>query len=261
MIEIKNLYFSYDKKREVLKGINMSTKEGEIVSILGPNGSGKTTLLKCINLILTPNKGEIYLNGENILKMKRSVLAQNISYVPQEHKNSFPYTVLDVVLMGRAPYVGLFSSPKKKDLEKAREVLNFLGIQYLSEKIYTQLSGGEKKLCLIARALSTEPKVILLDEPTAHLDIKHKAEVLNCIKKLTKKKKMTVIMTLHDPNLAFLISDRVVVLKDGEIIACGKPEYIITEENIKNIYSCDVSFLKNDKKIYIYPTVDEDLEM
>lgn len=253
MIKIEELCFSYDKKRDVLKDINILIKEGEIVSLLGPNGSGKTTLLKCINSILIPTKGNIYFNGDNILKMKRNIIAKNIAYVPQEHKNSFPYKVLDVVLLGRTPYIGLFSQPKKEDIEKCRNVLKFLGIEHLSERIYTQLSGGEKKLCLIARALTTEAKVLLLDEPTAHLDIRYETEVLNCIKELTTEKKLTVVMTLHNPNLALLISDKIILLKEGEIIAEGVPEDIITEENIKNVYSCDVSFFKQDERTYIFP--------
>ncbi len=258
MIDIKGVYFSYDKKRDILKNINLSIKEGEITSILGPNGSGKTTLLKCINSILLPYKGEIYLDGNNVLKMRRDEIAKNIAYVPQEHKISFPYKVLDVIVLGRTPYIGLFSQPKKEDIKKCYEVLNFLNIEYLSEKVYTQISGGERKLCLIARALATDARVLLLDEPTANLDIKHETEVLNCIKKLTKEKKLTVIMTLHNVNLASLISDKIVLLKEGEIITCGEPKYVITEENIKNVYSCDdVLFLKDSGKIYIYPKVEE----
>lgn len=256
MINVEGLCFSYDKRREVLKEISISIKEGEIVSLLGPNGSGKTTLLKCINSIFAPTKGNIYFNGDNVLKMKRNTVAKNISYIPQEHKNSFPYKVIDVVLLGRAPYIGLFSQPKREDMKKCYDVLNFLGMEHLSERIYTQLSGGEKKLCLIARALTTEAKALLLDEPTTHLDIRHEAEVLNCIKELTKNKKLTVIMTLHNPNLAGLVSDKIILLKDGKIISEGPPKETITEENIKNVYSCDVSFFKHGEITYISPKIE-----
>lgn len=255
MIEVKNLYFSYDWKKEVLKNINFSIKDSEIIAILGPNGSGKTTLLKCINFILKPQRGNVYLNGGNIYKMGRKEIAKNISYVPQEHKDFYPYKVLDFILFGRTPHIGTFSTPNRQDIMKCLEIIKLLKIEHLSDRIYNQLSGGEKRLCLIARALATEAKILLLDEPTAHLDIKNEIEVLSCIKNLSRQKNLTIVMTLHNPSLALQIADRVVVLKDGRIIDDGPVEKIITEKNIEEIYSCKVSLFKTDKGSFIFSRI------
>lgn len=255
MITIEDLCFSYDKKTEILSKINIFIKKGEVVSLLGPNGSGKTTLLKCINSLLKPTKGAVYVNGEGVSLMKRYEVARYISYVPQEHRTSFPYTVMDVVLLGRVPYIGLFSTPKSADVEKCHELLNSLGISHLAERIYTQISGGERKLCLIARALCSEAKVLLLDEPTSNLDMKHQTDVLHIIKELSQKKGLTVLMTLHDPNLAMLTADRAFLLKGGSIIFEGEAKDIITKEKIENTYECQVLSVSEKGMTFIYPQV------
>lgn len=255
MITVEKLYFSYDKKSEILKNINISIKKGEVVSLLGPNGSGKTTLLKCINSLLMPTKGAVYINEKNVSLMKRHEVARYVSYVPQEHRTSFPYTVMDVVLLGRVPYIGLFSNPKSSDIEKCYEILNSIGISYLAERVYTQISGGERKLCLIARALCSEAEVLLLDEPTSNLDMKHQIDVLHIIKKLSQSKGLTVLMTLHDPNLAILSADRAFLLKEGRIIFEGQAKDVITREKIENTYGCQVLSVTEKGMTFIHPQI------
>ncbi len=256
MINIKGVYFSYVKDRLILNDVNLSIKKGEIVSLLGPNGSGKTTLLKCINGMLIPERGNIFFEGKNILKMKREEIAKNICYVPQEHKAVFPYTVLDVVLLGRIPYLGIFSTPGEGDIKKCIEILKLIGTENLADRSYTQLSGGERKLCLIARALSQDAECILCDEPTAHLDLKHSTEILNVIKELNKKKKLTAIIIIHDPNLAVVV-DRVILLKNGKLFADGTPQEIITEKNIRDAYECEVCCISKDRTNFIHPKIRE----
>lgn len=255
MIVVKNLCFSYQSKKEILKDINISINRGEIVSLLGPNGSGKTTLLKCINSILKPLKGSIRIGEKDITSMKRHEVARYISYVPQEHRTSFPYSVLDVVLLGRVPYIGLFSTPKKADVDKCFEILESMGISYLAERIYTQISGGERKLTLIARALCSDAKVLLLDEPTSNLDMKHQTDVLRIIKDLSHKKGLTVLMTLHDPNLAMLVADRAFLLKKGNIVFEGNVKDVITKENVEYVYSCMVQNITQKDLHFIYPKI------
>lgn len=259
MIDVHNLFFSYDNKREILKNINFSVTKGKVISILGQNGSGKTTLLKCLNALLKPAKGHIYFNSKEISKMNRSDIAKHIAYVPQEHMNTFPYTVLDVVLLGRAPYIGLFSTPKQGDIERCKEILNAFGIGYLSQRIYTEISGGERKLCLVARALASSPEVLLLDEPTAHLDMKHQTEVLNTIKSLSRQNSLTVLMTLHDPNIALLVSDKVILLKEGSTIGQGGVKEMITKNYIEETYDCEVSLLSDSERTVIFPKVEESI--
>ncbi len=255
MIRVENLSFSYDKERKILENINISIKKGEVVSLLGPNGSGKSTLLKCVNSLLRPAEGNVYINGKAVSSMKRHETARHVSYVPQEHRTSFPYTVLDVVLLGRVPYIGLFSTPKSEDVEKCIELLDSIGISHLGDRIYTQISGGERKMCLIARALCSESDVLLLDEPTSNLDIKHQTEVLRIIKKLSQDKGLTVVMTLHDPNLAMLIADKAILLKDGKIVFEGDVKDIITRENIEYVYGCQVQSISQNNLNFICPQI------
>lgn len=255
VIQIRDLNFSYVHNTNVLKHISLNIDKGQIVALLGPNGSGKTTFLKCLNRIVKPSSGYIYLNGKDMRLMKRHDIARVISYVPQDHKTSFPFTVKEIVILGRAPHIGTISVPKLRDDEICDEILYLLGIKTLSDRLYTELSGGERKMVLIARALVAMPDILLLDEPTAHLDIKHQAKVLSLIKMLVQDKKMTVIMTLHDPNLAMLAADTVILLKNGEFIKKGSPKEVITKENIEMIYDCKISILAEKEITFIYPDI------
>jgi iron complex transport system ATP-binding protein len=241
MLEVKELYFRHKgEKRDILKGISFSAEKGFITTILGPNGSGKTTLFKCISGIWENYKGEVKVNGISIDKLSYRRRARLFSVVPQDHEPAFPYSVFDVVLMGRASYVGIFSSPGKKDYEKAETALELVGIRHLKDLPYTKISGGERQLVLIARAIAQEAPVMLLDEPTSHLDFKNQINVLKKIKEIASLKGLTVVMTLHDPNLASLFSDKIVVINSGNKIAEGSPKEVLTEELIKRVYGIDV---------------------
>ncbi len=241
MISIRSLCFRHKGiKEDILKGISFNAEKGNITTILGPNGSGKTTLFKCIAGLWNYYHGEILFDGKPIDKLSFRKRARIFSVVPQEHEPPFPYSVFDVVLMGRASYVGVFSSPGKRDYEMTESALKTVGIEQLRDKPYTKISGGERQLTLIARALAQDTPVMLLDEPTSHLDFRNQINVLKKIREIARDKALVVIMTLHDPNLAGLFSDKVVVINSGTKIAEGKPDEIITEEVIKNVYAVEV---------------------
>jgi len=254
MLEVKGVYFKHKEQTiDVLKGISFKAEKGGLTTILGPNGSGKTTLFKCISGLWKYYKGEIKVDGVSIDKLSLKKRARLFSVVPQEHEPPFPYSVFDVVLMGRASYIEVFSSPSKKDYEKAEIALKTVGIEHLKNIPYTKISGGERQLTLIARAIAQEAPVMLLDEPTSHLDFKNQVNILKKIKEIAKMGGITVLMTLHDPNLAGLFSDKVVVINSGSKVAEGLPEDIITEDLIKRVYDIDVKKAEIDGKSIICP--------
>jgi len=252
LIKIENLCFSYNGFFEIYN-INFELKKGEITTLLGPNGSGKTTLLKCVYGILKPKDGCIYLDGKSLLELSQPELAKNIGCVPQIHNPVFPFKTIDVVVMGRTPYISMFSSPPIKDYKSAREIISELGISNLAERPYTMISGGEQQLVLMARALMQNPKLLLLDEPVAHLDIKNKVKVLSMVKKIAEKMKIAVLMTIHDPNDAIRFSHNIALMKEGKIIDYGYPDKVINEESLQEIYNMPFIILNQDNhKIVMY---------
>ncbi len=235
-LEINNLSYSY-AGQPVLKNLNMALNDGEILSIVGPNGSGKSTLLKCINRILKPQQNTVLVDGKDVSKVDYKQLAKLIGYVPQSSSSTFPFTVFDVVLMGRRPYVSWTLS--ERDSEIVAKTLDFLGIGHLAFRHFNELSGGEMQKVTVARALAQQAKIMLFDEPTSALDIRHQLEILCILKHLTINKERSCIVTMHDLNLASRFSDNILLLKRGEIYASGKPDQVITASNIKEVYGVD----------------------
>jgi iron complex transport system ATP-binding protein len=251
MIEVKNLEFGYEDFR--IKDVTLNVREGEVLTLLGPNGSGKTTILKCIYGLLKPNKSCVFIDGKDFHSLPLRERSKLVGYVPQTHSPPFPYTVLDVVVMGLTPQMGLFEVPKKEHYEKALEKLRLLGIENLKDKPYTQLSGGQLQLVLIARALVQEPKVLLLDEPTAHLDFKNQVKILEIVRRITKAECISAILTLHDPNLASLYSDKIALIKNGSIKAIGKPDAIMKEDLLEDVYDVTVRIFRFNGYRFILP--------
>lgn len=233
-LELKNVTAGYGKK-EIVKDISFSMNTGESLFLLGPNGVGKTTLFKTILGFIKPQKGEILLDGKNMKKFSANELAKIIGYVPQAHNPPFPFKVMDVILMGRTAYIKKFGSPTKRDYEIANKAMATLNISYLKDEIYTEISGGEKQLVLIARALTQQPKILIMDEPTSNLDYGNQVRLLEHIDKLVKSG-IGLIMTSHFPNHVFLCASKVVVIKDGLLHSVGKPKDVLTEENLEDIY-------------------------
>ncbi len=257
MLEIKELWFKHKgQKEDILKDVSFTTEKRRLTVILGPNGSGKSTLFKCITGIWEPYKGSILADGKEINKLSHLERAKIFAVVPQEHEPAFPYSVFDIVLIGRAPYVGLFSSPNSKDYKKAEQALKSLGIYHLRDKPYNKISGGEKQLVLLARALAQEAPFMLLDEPTSNLDFKNQIKVLSKIKNLAYEKGLTALVTLHDPNLASLFADKIILIKNGKIVAEGEPEKILNEKLIEEIYGVKVRIVQNNGFRLIFPILE-----
>ncbi len=250
MIEVKGLYFSY-KRKEVLSSIDIKVQDGEIVSIIGPNGSGKTTLLRCINKILKLKKGEILIGGRGLEHISLRKLSTLLGYVPQRETTSFPFTVFEMVLMGRRPYITW--GVTEYDIEVVYETLRMLDLDSFSNRFFDELSGGERQRVLIARAFAQQPKVLLLDEPTNSLDLKHQLEVFDIIKDIGKKKGVSIIYAIHDLHLAARFSERVIMLKNGKVFADGAPESVITAGNIRDVYGVEAYTDSNGGSFHIVP--------
>lgn len=255
MLSVENLYYSYGEV-EVLKNVSFQVGKGQLCALFGPNGTGKTTLFKCITKLLdSKRRGDILIGKKNIEKMNINEVAKLVTYVPQEHKPSFPYMVKEVVLMGRTPHMGGFFGPSVRDIDATVKAMEMAGITHLADRLYTNLSGGQRQLVLIARAFAQDTDVLLLDEPTSNLDFKNQVVLWNTIRDNTVKGKTTLICT-HDPNHVFWFCDKVIVLgKEGSVIAEGSPAEVLNKDMLKEIYGdlCDVKQLFN--KSVVVPNV------
>lgn len=239
VIKVLDATFSYNGTANIFEDINFSIKEGDIFCILGSNGTGKSTLIKCIANLLKLKEGNIILNDRNICRLKKVDVAKEMGYIPQMHNSTFPFSVLDVVLMGRSPHLSLLSSPSEKDYKIAEDSIKKLGISHLAKKPYTEISGGERQLVLFARILAQQPSVLILDEPTSHLDFGNQIRVLEVIDQMAKNG-LSILMTSHFPDHAFLVSNKVAIMKKGSLIDVGVPNDVITSESMKKIYGVDV---------------------
>lgn len=243
LIEAHNVRFAY-RGKEVLHNISLALQEGKVISMLGPNGSGKTTLLKILVGILQPKAGSVTFEKRTLRSYPRRELAKKIAYVPQTHKEAFAYTVEDIVLMGRMPYHSFFTShaASATDLEIAENAMARLGILYLRKRAYTEVSGGERQLTLIARAIAQGAEVFVMDEPVNGLDYGNQMRLLSDIKKLSQEG-LTFIMTTHFPDHALMTADRSILLKNGSILADGAPDDVITRDSISELYRIDVNII------------------
>jgi len=239
-LQITKVYFSY-LDGLVLHNINLSIRAGEIVGLLGPNGSGKTTLIKLVSGILKPNQGEIKLNGSSLSQLTRKSIARSLAVVPQQFHIPFAFTVSEVVTLGRIPFLKAFAEESEADRRFVANALELVGISELEERRFDELSGGERQKVILAMALAQQPKLLLLDEPTAHLDISHQVEILELVKRLNLEQGLTVIAAMHDLNLAALYFDRLILLKEGRVWADGTPAQVLTEARIKEVFSALVT--------------------
>lgn len=230
---------------QALEDISFEVNEGDFFGIIGPNGSGKTTLLRCITKVLRPKVGAVLLDENSVSDMDREKIAKNIGVVPQNSPLTFPFTVLDIVLMGRTPHFGRFARETKKDLKIAKKAMKLTNVAHFADRTINELSGGESQRVIIAKALTQEPKVLLLDEPTLHLDINHQLEILKLIRGLNEREKLTVIAVFHDLNLAARFCDKLLLLNSGKIHSIGSVEDVLTPKNIKIVYQVDVQIARH----------------
>lgn len=239
LIKARDLSFAYTDQL-VLQDLTFEVAPGEFVSVIGPNGSGKTTLLKLLYGYLFPLRGDIYLGDMPLRKIARRELARRIGVVSQMPRFHFELTALELVLMGRSPYMGLLAFEGKEDFKVADEAMTLTNVLDFKARNILSLSGGELQRVLLARALAQQPEVMLLDEPTNYLDIKHQINICELLKKMNEDKGITIMSVFHDINLASYFSDRIMVMKEGKIHGVGSPDEVITEETLGVVYGCRV---------------------
>ncbi len=231
--------FAYDGI-PALDGIDLEIETGDFVGIVGPNGSGKTTLLKMICRSLKYQQGEVYLGQQHLGEMSRLQIAKEVAVVPQELTAAFPFTVWEMVSMGRHPYMGRFSSLTAKDDAIIHQALDEVGLTDLKKRFYVQLSGGEKQKVLIAQALAQEAAILLLDEPTSHLDISRQLEIMSLVADLNKRQGRTVVAVMHDLNLAANFCRRLILMKKGKITNYGPTESVLNRKNLMKLFATEV---------------------
>lgn len=253
-IDVRKLNFSYEDK-EILKDISLNFNKGNFYSIIGPNGSGKSTFIKNLSRIIAPNKDSIFIDDKDIFSFKNKSLAKMMASIPQNTSIDYEFTVYDVVLMGRSPYKRRFEDFNIEDKKIIEKYMRATKVWAIKDKFITQLSGGEVQRVIAARALSQETDVILLDEPTSHLDIQYQIEFLNIFKNLKRDK--VIIAVLHDLNLASIYSDEIILISNGQIAAKGTPWQVINKENIKTVYNLSVEVIQNpiSKCPHVIPVV------
>jgi iron complex transport system ATP-binding protein len=238
ILKAENIHSGYGKC-DVLTGISLTVHPGEVLAIIGPNGAGKTTFIRTINRILKPREGKVLLNGEDIWEIHSRTFAREVARVEQTSKVTWPYTVHQIVQMGRFPHRGWIASYTKEDHATVDEVMRLTGLSRFSERSLNTLSGGEYQRAMVARALAQTPKVLILDEPVAHLDIKYKIAVLDLVRSLSQEG-LAVVISLHDLNLASLYADKIALLAEGSLYAFGTPKEILTRSNLEEVYETEV---------------------
>ncbi|MBW2149576.1 MAG: ABC transporter ATP-binding protein [Deltaproteobacteria bacterium] len=235
----RDIRFGYGRQ-EVLRGIHCTIEGGEFLGIIGPNGSGKTTFLKILNGELLPNRGEVLLDGESVPRMSRRQIAQKVAVVPQVKELAFRFTVLEMVMMGRSPHLGLLEFERRRDMETVQWAMEMTNISHLADRDLSELSGGEHQRVFIARALAQNPSMILMDEATAFLDIGHQANIMDLMQRLNNDQGMTIAVVTQDINLASAYCDRIVLFNAGRIHSIGTPGNVITKADIEKVYGLPV---------------------
>ncbi len=250
ILEVSDLHFSYGSN-PILKGIDLHLDGAEIACVVGPNGSGKSTLVKCINSLLRPKRGSVFIDGTRISSLSTMEIARNIGYVAQTSNMLYSATVFDTVMMGRRPHASV--STRERDIEIVMDILFRLDLGSIALREFNQLSGGQQQRVLIARAIAQTPRVLLLDEPTSALDIAHQLEVMEILHGLMHAQQMAVLMVVHDLNLASRFADKIIMLSDGQIHSSGAAEETITRDNLRLVYGVETSIHDVNGKRFVVP--------
>ncbi|MCG0278278.1 MAG: ABC transporter ATP-binding protein [Thermanaeromonas sp.] len=263
LLDVHGITYSYGSV-PALAGITFQVQPGEMIAVIGPNGSGKSTLLKCLDRALRPQRGVVLLDGRDLWDYSRRDVARRIAVVPQETVTEFDFTVAEVVLMGRQPHLsGLIRRESPRDLAVAREAMELTSTLHLAERPVSSLSGGERQRVIIARALAQEPEILLLDEPTSHLDITYQVEILDLLVYLNRIKNISIITVIHDLNLAAQYFRRVILLSGGKIVDVGPPEKVITTPKIRQAYNTEVLLTRHpgNGRLFVTPLPRKSVEM
>ncbi len=240
-VELKDLEFGYDPSKPVFSGVNYTFEKPEFICILGPNGVGKSTLVHCINKILKATGGAVLIDGKDNREMKLKELAANMGYVPASSEDNFPLTVIDTIMVGLQNDAKF--GTKKEDLEKVYDVLNLMSIQHLAMRNFNELSAGQHQKVVLARGLVRMPNMVILDEPTSNLDVRHQLEVTRILSELPRTKNMIIVMISHDINITAKYADKIIMLYGGSIYAVGTPKEVITKENLRTVYGVDADII------------------
>ncbi len=253
LLKINDISGGYYKKEDIIKGISLDINHGDFMGIIGPNGSGKTTLLRLATRVLRPTKGGIFFKGEDIFQMDLKEFCRNVAFVSQDISTDFSFMVSEIALMGRIPHLKRMQFETKKDVDIAEEALSLTDALVLKDKRIDELSAGERQRVIISRALSQEPALLFLDEPTSHLDIGHQIQILDLLKKLNRRNNLTIAMILHDLNIASAYCNRIALLDKGVIYKQGRPEEVLTYQNIEAVYKTIV--LINNNPVTARPNI------
>jgi iron complex transport system ATP-binding protein len=255
-LEIRNISYQYVADRKVFRNVSLSLESGEILSILGANGAGKSTFLNCIAGLYQPSEGEILLDGRSLSSMSRVEIARNIGYIPQIHDSNFGFSVLEYTVMGRTPYIRPYETPSKEDYSIARACLERVGLHHMSEKIFTEMSGGEQQLAMIARVLTQQPKMIILDEPTNHLDYGNQYRTVEMMHRLSKEGYI-IITSTHNPDHVLRLQGKAAILKKGGEMLVGPSETFLTEEILTELYGLKIGMVYNEtaKRKLCFPCI------
>jgi iron complex transport system ATP-binding protein len=252
LLKIDNVCGGYTNE-DVVNNISLDVNEGDFLGLIGPNGSGKTTLLRLATRILQPHKGTILFQQDNIYKMPLKEFCRNVAFVSQDIGTNFSFTVMEIVLMGRIPHLKRMQFETKKDVRICEDVLAVTDSLHLKDKMIDELSAGERQRVIIARALAQEPRLLFLDEPTSHLDIGHQIQVLDLLKKLNRSQNLTIVMVQHDLNLASGYCNRIALISSGSLYRYGKPDDVLTYQNIEAVYKTVV--LVNENPVTKKPNI------
>lgn len=245
-LSVHGISFRY-RSVDVLSEVELEAMDGEIIGILGPNGSGKTTLLKCLNRSLMPRTGTVLIDGVDHRNMTRRDIATRMGTVPQSANINFPFTALDIVMMGRLPELKRFESETRRDMDIVQEAMAMTNTEQFADRPMDQLSGGERQRVIIARALAQQPKVLLLDEPTLHLDVNHQLEILDLISRLAREKRLIVVIVTHDLALAARYCTKLLLMQEGKVQAAGDVFEVLTSDNLRKVFLIEASIYFDER--------------
>ena len=254
-ISVQQVTYAYDPPRLALNNVSFDIPAGRFCGIIGPNGSGKSTLLKCISGYIKPDFGRVTVGGRDVTAMPAREVARRMALVQQHAALEYEFTVGDIVLTGRNPHIRRWRGESKEDYEIAMNALKEAGIAHLKDRVVTELSGGEWQMMILARALTQQADIMLLDEPVTGLDIKHQVHIMSTVKRLTSQRGISVVCVLHDLNLALTYCDQIVLMQDGLLAAVGLPEDVLTRERLESVYGTNLHILEADGQTFILPVM------
>ena len=250
----ENISFTYETSL-VLKDLSISIQKQDFIGLIGPNGSGKSTLLKIMGGVLKTDSGSIQFKKTSVSKINKKLFAQSVSWIPQDHPMVFPFKVSEIVMMGRHPYLSALAFESEEDFDIARRAMETTMTSQFSDRYFNEISGGEKQRVMIASALAQNPKMMLLDEPTSALDLKYQIQILNILKNLNVNHDMTLVIAMHDLNLASRFCNRLVLLSEGEIVRDGTPQQVLEKDILEQVYGIDIELSTRDGYIMVHPVI------